>query len=242
MEQLWNRGGATGGKRSGRPRRENSLCERETVATSCHRLPFGSHGKEGVDGSSPSEGSAKFLLISSFRWQAWRRVRASASTNVHRAPRWLPERPRNADGERSHELCRRRPPSVHGAFERECVEQRDSVFAAVRGEVDHRDARAHEAGEPCRAAGSDSSPRGGQSGHATRRNRRALAAGRAILADDPDEPEPAVHCLSSGILPASVDHAVTIVLHRAPAALPSGFDAHRSRLCFARPERLLDYR
>jgi hypothetical protein len=30
-----------------------------TVATGCHRLPFGSHGKEGVDGSSPSEGSAK---------------------------------------------------------------------------------------------------------------------------------------------------------------------------------------
>src|SRR5207249_1226372 len=28
-------------------------------ATGCHRLPFGSHGKEGVDGSSPSEGSAK---------------------------------------------------------------------------------------------------------------------------------------------------------------------------------------
>jgi hypothetical protein len=28
-------------------------------ATSCHRLPKTFHGKEGVDGSSPSEGSAK---------------------------------------------------------------------------------------------------------------------------------------------------------------------------------------
>jgi hypothetical protein len=32
----------------------------------CTRLPPQNHGKEGVDGSSPSEGSQKFLLISSF--------------------------------------------------------------------------------------------------------------------------------------------------------------------------------
>src|SRR5215207_9069679 len=38
------------------------------------------HGKEGVDGSSPSEGFAKFLLISSFCPDCWRRVRASVST------------------------------------------------------------------------------------------------------------------------------------------------------------------
>jgi hypothetical protein len=31
----------------------------KSVAIGCHRLPIGSHGKEGVDGSSPSEGSAK---------------------------------------------------------------------------------------------------------------------------------------------------------------------------------------
>ena len=30
-----------------------------TVATSCHQLPFGSHGKEGVSGSSPEEGLNK---------------------------------------------------------------------------------------------------------------------------------------------------------------------------------------
>ena len=45
----------------------------ETVETSeirCHALrPLAGdvHGKEGVDGSSPSEGFRKFLLISSFR-------------------------------------------------------------------------------------------------------------------------------------------------------------------------------
>ena len=38
---------------------ENRLNYRQTVATGCHRLPFRSHGKEGVDGSSPSEGSAR---------------------------------------------------------------------------------------------------------------------------------------------------------------------------------------
>jgi hypothetical protein len=59
MEQLWNRGGATGGKGSGRQKPQNGLNQWETVAVGCHRLPFGSHGKEGVSGSSPEEGSAK---------------------------------------------------------------------------------------------------------------------------------------------------------------------------------------
>jgi hypothetical protein len=56
MEQLWNRAGATAGKRSALRRRENGLIWGETFATGCHRLPFGSHGKEGVSGSSPEEG------------------------------------------------------------------------------------------------------------------------------------------------------------------------------------------
>jgi len=42
-----------------------------TVATGYHRLPFGSHGKEGVSGSSPEEGSDESpatagLLLSCF--------------------------------------------------------------------------------------------------------------------------------------------------------------------------------
>ena len=45
-----------------------------------------------------------------------------------------------------------RPPSVHGPFERERVQERDGVLVAVDCEVavvkiDHRDARAHEPGE-----------------------------------------------------------------------------------------------
>ena len=44
MEQLWNRGGATGGKHSGRPGRENGLNQRQTVA----RLPFGWHARRGL--------------------------------------------------------------------------------------------------------------------------------------------------------------------------------------------------
>ena len=39
----------------------------KTVAVGCDQLPLGPHGKEGVDGSSPSEGFTKFLLIRSFR-------------------------------------------------------------------------------------------------------------------------------------------------------------------------------
>jgi hypothetical protein len=42
--------------------------------------PTRSDGKEGVDGSSPSEGFRKFLLISSFRCRWGRREQASAST------------------------------------------------------------------------------------------------------------------------------------------------------------------
>ena len=53
VEQLWNRGGATGGKGSALRRDENGLIQPRTVATGCHPLPFGSHGKEGVSGSSP---------------------------------------------------------------------------------------------------------------------------------------------------------------------------------------------
>jgi hypothetical protein len=38
---------------------ENPRKQAKTVAVGCSRLPIGAHGKEGVDGSSSSEGSAK---------------------------------------------------------------------------------------------------------------------------------------------------------------------------------------
>ena len=40
-------------------RRSKPQKQAKSVALGCHRLPANFHGKEGVDGSSPSEGSAK---------------------------------------------------------------------------------------------------------------------------------------------------------------------------------------
>ena len=53
-----------GRKRFDRLKPRNRLNKPNLFATGCHRLPSKSHGKEGVDGSSPSEGSASSLLIS----------------------------------------------------------------------------------------------------------------------------------------------------------------------------------
>jgi hypothetical protein len=56
MEPLWSRAGATGGKRWQMADTRKRLRYAKTVAVGCDRLPRESHGKEGVDGSSPSEG------------------------------------------------------------------------------------------------------------------------------------------------------------------------------------------
>jgi hypothetical protein len=40
----------------------------KTAAVGCDRSPIGAHGKEGVDGSSPSEGSAKAPQSGAFRF------------------------------------------------------------------------------------------------------------------------------------------------------------------------------
>src|SRR5919201_5466604 len=59
MEPLWSPVVATGGNQwqieSPRKRQKQA----ETVAVGCDRLPIGAHGKEGVSGSSPEEGSGK---------------------------------------------------------------------------------------------------------------------------------------------------------------------------------------
>src|SRR5881392_4183669 len=59
METLWKNEGAMERKRFDRFEPRNRLNKPNLFATGCHRLPPKSHGKEGVDGSSPSEGSAK---------------------------------------------------------------------------------------------------------------------------------------------------------------------------------------
>jgi len=48
--------GRTGGNRWQMERPRKRLKRARTVAVGCHWLPIGAHGKEGVDGSSPSEG------------------------------------------------------------------------------------------------------------------------------------------------------------------------------------------
>jgi hypothetical protein len=59
----------------------------KTVAVGCDRLPPNRDGKEGVDGSSPSEGSLqKPLLISGFRVVLVARVGDKKSHRVARNP------------------------------------------------------------------------------------------------------------------------------------------------------------
>jgi hypothetical protein len=57
MERLWSRAGATGG--SGWQMREarKRLKQGDPQPVATHGNRFAAHGKEGVDGSSPSEGS-----------------------------------------------------------------------------------------------------------------------------------------------------------------------------------------
>jgi hypothetical protein len=59
MEHLWNRAVATSGNwwQDESPRKRLKLAK--TVAAGFDRLPIGAHGKEGVDGSSPSEAHKK---------------------------------------------------------------------------------------------------------------------------------------------------------------------------------------
>jgi hypothetical protein len=59
MEPLWSPVVATAGNRSQMLSHAKARKRAETVAVGCHRLRANFHGKEGVDGSSPSEGLSK---------------------------------------------------------------------------------------------------------------------------------------------------------------------------------------
>jgi len=63
VERLWSRAVATGGNRWQMGRRRKRLKQAKTVAVGCDRLRPVSDGKEGVDGSSPSEGFARFARV-----------------------------------------------------------------------------------------------------------------------------------------------------------------------------------
>ena len=70
MEPLWSPVVATGGnqRQIGCARKRQK--QAKTVAVGCDWLRAKFHGKEGVDGSSPSEGSEKLLLIRPF-YEPW---------------------------------------------------------------------------------------------------------------------------------------------------------------------------
>src|SRR5438093_339598 len=59
MEPLWSPGVATEGNQRQIDRPSKPQKQAKSVATGCHRSRREVHGTEGVDGSSPSEGSAK---------------------------------------------------------------------------------------------------------------------------------------------------------------------------------------
>jgi hypothetical protein len=66
MEPLWSRAVATGGNRWQMECQQKPRNQAKTVAVDCDRLPEMFHGKEGVGGSSPPEGSAKVPQIGRF--------------------------------------------------------------------------------------------------------------------------------------------------------------------------------
>jgi hypothetical protein len=59
MEHLWSPAGATGGKRLQRHALQSRSIRPDPHPVATHGKRFGAHGKEGVDGSSPSEGFAE---------------------------------------------------------------------------------------------------------------------------------------------------------------------------------------
>src|SRR5437762_9417889 len=59
MEPLWSPVVATRGNQRQIDRPPKPRKQAKSVATGCHRLPETFHGKEGVSGSSPEEGSAE---------------------------------------------------------------------------------------------------------------------------------------------------------------------------------------
>src|SRR5829696_2411183 len=66
MEPLWSPVVASGGNQPQIGGARKPQKQAKTVAVGCDRLPESFHGKEGVDGSSPPEGSAKAAQIAAF--------------------------------------------------------------------------------------------------------------------------------------------------------------------------------
>ena len=87
MEHLWSPAGATGGNRwqMGHPRKPLKQADPQPVAT--HGNRFGAHGKEGVDGSSPSEGSEKTCNMQVFVVLMANAIAVAGTERVHKQDR-----------------------------------------------------------------------------------------------------------------------------------------------------------
>src|ERR671925_2129792 len=84
MEPLWSPAGATTGNRWQNGQHPKRLKQAKAVAAGCDRVRRAAHGKEGVDGSSPSEG---FVLLPAHRTFLCQSRRAFApSTSTQRPP------------------------------------------------------------------------------------------------------------------------------------------------------------
>jgi hypothetical protein len=66
VEHLWSQAGATCGNRSQMAQLRTGLKQADPQPAATHGNGSGAHGKEGVDGSSPSEGSAKAPHVGAF--------------------------------------------------------------------------------------------------------------------------------------------------------------------------------
>jgi hypothetical protein len=88
MERLWSLAVATSGNRWQMRRARKRRNQAKTVAMGCDQLPRPQNGKEGVDGSSPSEGFVKLLQVGSFSLGLTCRI---VSVRQVWSPLWSPE-------------------------------------------------------------------------------------------------------------------------------------------------------
>src|SRR5437867_3990399 len=82
------------------------LKQAKTVAAGCDQLPFGFHGKEGVDGSSPSEGSAKAPEIGAFSFASTCKLSNVVQVGVSARPRRSATTSAGYPGRRPSRSCR----------------------------------------------------------------------------------------------------------------------------------------
>jgi hypothetical protein len=144
VEPLWSPVVATGGNQWRIANGAKPLKQAKTVAVGCDQLPEAAHGKEGVDGSSPSEGSAKVQQIRDFSFrlvcatanvrQVWSRLWSFQLYNASVDHRLKPRicRFRTPDADRSGGLGRcvtRRADEVEEAFRARLV------AGELRGEI-----------------------------------------------------------------------------------------------------------